>query len=218
METKIKIGNLIAETEKITKQIEYLNQIVSFNNDNLKSLVSLYRQENNDEESLHSLTRYLYWYSNMPTSDIGDLTGISYQKVRYVAGSIVKESVCLQCRDVFTSKFFSRRSYENTLCPKCTSQTAKQNNDVFLEDWMGTSELSKHFSNKTDYHKYLRSPHWENVRRQALKISGWKCQACSQRNEILDVHHNNYDCLYNETSKDVVVLCRTCHNKIHKKK
>lgn len=65
-----------------------------------------------------------------------------------------------------------------------------------------------------DYRAYLRSSHWKTVRRDALRRAGNKCQLCSSRIR-LEVHHNSYEHLWDETEQDVVVLCRRCHAKFH---
>jgi 5-methylcytosine-specific restriction endonuclease McrA len=67
-----------------------------------------------------------------------------------------------------------------------------------------------------NYRAYLQTSHWKEVRRSARKRAGGKCQLCSSRIR-LEVHHNNYECLWHETPQDVVVLCRRCHAKFHGK-
>lgn len=53
-----------------------------------------------------------------------------------------------------------------------------------------------------------------NVKKKALKFWGNACSLCKNPNK-LQVHHNNYDCLYKETDKDVLILCENCHSKFH---
>lgn len=67
-----------------------------------------------------------------------------------------------------------------------------------------------------NYRAYLRTSHWKTVRRDAKRRAGGKCQLCSSRFR-LEVHHNNYECLWHETEQDVIVLCRRCHAKFHGK-
>lgn len=66
------------------------------------------------------------------------------------------------------------------------------------------------------YKDYLQTSHWLETRKQALERAAHKCQLCSSPNN-LNVHHNNYSCLYNETDKDLIVLCKNCHSKFHDK-
>ena len=60
------------------------------------------------------------------------------------------------------------------------------------------------------YREYLESPHWEFVRDAALWAASYRCQLCRGQRD-LQVHHNNYDCLGDETPDDLVVLCKKCH-------
>lgn len=66
-----------------------------------------------------------------------------------------------------------------------------------------------------DYTHYLTTSHWKEVRREALHRAGHKCQLCGKNNRRLNVHHNAYDTLWNESHQDVVVLCEPCHKKHH---
>jgi 5-methylcytosine-specific restriction endonuclease McrA len=63
--------------------------------------------------------------------------------------------------------------------------------------------------------KYMEQEEWQVRRVQALTRAGYKCQTCGNRDTTLDVHHNNYERYGNERPQDLVVLCRSCHQKIH---
>ena len=64
------------------------------------------------------------------------------------------------------------------------------------------------------YQEYLESEHWQQARVAALEKAGYKCQLCSYRYG-LEVHHNNYDNLWNESEQDLFVLCEKCHKRHH---
>lgn len=66
---------------------------------------------------------------------------------------------------------------------------------------------------KIDYKEYLLSDHWVEFSFY-IKNKINSCQLCSSKTK-LQLHHNNYDCLYNEKESDVVVLCKKCHEKFH---
>jgi 5-methylcytosine-specific restriction endonuclease McrA len=61
---------------------------------------------------------------------------------------------------------------------------------------------------------YLRSDHWRETRAAALERAEHKCQVCAATKR-LDVHHNTYERLGQERPADLVVLCRTCHDRHH---
>lgn len=74
----------------------------------------------------------------------------------------------------------------------------------------------------TDYKKwyhevYLKSPHWEKLKKVALQRADRKCQVCSCNNFPLNVHHNTYQNLGHEYITDLVVLCERCHSRFHNK-
>lgn len=65
-----------------------------------------------------------------------------------------------------------------------------------------------------EYLRYLRSPKWQRVRRDALRRQP-ACVVCANK-DGLDVHHKTYERLGNERPEDVVVLCRNCHDAFHR--
>lgn len=66
-----------------------------------------------------------------------------------------------------------------------------------------------------NYQTYLKSAHWQKVRRAALKRAGLRCQICNESGVQLDVHHRTYERLGNEFDSDLTVLCNSCHGKFH---
>lgn len=72
----------------------------------------------------------------------------------------------------------------------------------------------KYTHKRIDYNLYLQTNHWQKVKRKALKRADYKCMLCSSRKE-LQIHHNNYDCLFIERRSDVVCLCQACHKTFH---
>lgn len=66
------------------------------------------------------------------------------------------------------------------------------------------------------YDEYLQTDHWKQTRQAALKRAKHKCQLCNSK-DSLNVHHNNYDCLFHEKESDLIVLCKNCHSKFHDK-
>lgn len=63
------------------------------------------------------------------------------------------------------------------------------------------------------YNEYLQTEHWRTISKEYKDKYG-KCQLCGST-KGLNVHHNNYDCLFHETDKDLIVLCSECHKKFH---
>ena|SRR6266566_2089291 len=64
------------------------------------------------------------------------------------------------------------------------------------------------------YHAYLRSPEWQALRYAVLQRSGGWCERCRGRRAV-DVHHRTYARKYRERLRDLVHLCRDCHEIQH---
>ena len=67
---------------------------------------------------------------------------------------------------------------------------------------------------KKKYVKYLQSHKWKNKRKLAIADAGGRCELCNCPYG-LEVHHRTYKNIYNETSKDLTVLCTLCHKLFH---
>ena len=65
------------------------------------------------------------------------------------------------------------------------------------------------------YTEYLKSNHWINLRNRFLKYSNNKCGIC-QSQQKLQVHHRTYKNKGCEEYKDLIVLCKKCHELYHK--
>ena len=67
------------------------------------------------------------------------------------------------------------------------------------------------------YHAYITSPEWQKTRARYFASNMPKsCLGCGTRDGPLDLHHRSYATLGNENLLDLVLLCRTCHENVHK--
>lgn len=64
------------------------------------------------------------------------------------------------------------------------------------------------------YAQYLKTEHWQNVRKAALERADYRCQACNEPDN-LHVHHRTYENRGCERDSDVTVLCKSCHERFH---
>lgn len=63
---------------------------------------------------------------------------------------------------------------------------------------------------------YLKSEKWKAVRLEALVRESGKCQICGEESISNDAHHAWYpDSIWDTTERQLVVLCRPCHDFIH---
>lgn len=65
------------------------------------------------------------------------------------------------------------------------------------------------------YSDYLNSTVWKEKALAIKKHMGEKCEICFSK-ESLEVHHITYNNITNESLKDLVVLCKSCHEEAHK--
>ena len=65
------------------------------------------------------------------------------------------------------------------------------------------------------YSDYLKSKHWMEFRQEILSIRK-KCQHCGIKKN-LNIHHKHYRTIGKEAGEDIIVLCKECHLRYHKK-
>ena len=65
------------------------------------------------------------------------------------------------------------------------------------------------------YADYLKSDHWQSMRRVAMSRASGRCQLCNTKSERLHVYHRTYIRRGCEWPEDLVVLCKTCHDIFH---
>jgi len=66
-----------------------------------------------------------------------------------------------------------------------------------------------------NYKTYLQSSEWEHKRIEAFKAWGFECSGCGCKNR-LQVHHLSYARIGKEEMGDLMPLCPSCHEFIHK--
>jgi len=65
------------------------------------------------------------------------------------------------------------------------------------------------------YQVYLLSDEWKETKEKAYKFHGPRCMKCRAETN-LQVHHATYENIYDEKLSDLVILCETCHELLHK--
>ena len=170
---------------------------------------------------------------DLPTSTIADMFGLSGREVWNIAASEpVSLFWCGKCgkqlgvrdrRDLTRLRRASRAlSYarpgdlEDTilLCNSCTNLQLQLHSEEQrlrrLARQARTAQLRT-----MPFAEYRMQPEWQVRRVQALTRARYRCQMCSSHDATLDVHHNSYQNYGDERPEDLVVLCRSCHQKFH---
>jgi len=66
------------------------------------------------------------------------------------------------------------------------------------------------------YLDFLNSNFWKEKRKWILKAHNNMCNKCGS-DKSLQIHHLNYFTVGNEGGDDVIVLCKSCHEKEHER-
>jgi hypothetical protein len=64
------------------------------------------------------------------------------------------------------------------------------------------------------YKEYLNTKHWLDKRSQVFESNGYECSKCKSKKQ-LHIHHKTYVRIGREKLKDLVVLCKSCHDREH---
>ncbi len=68
----------------------------------------------------------------------------------------------------------------------------------------------------TAYERYLESDHWRCLRKAKLEFAGYQCNRCRSMID-LHVHHVYYRRSWYQCQLcDLEVLCKACHERVHK--
>lgn len=65
-----------------------------------------------------------------------------------------------------------------------------------------------------NYNEYLKTSKWNSIRLQVLKRDKFICQGCLNAKAV-QVHHQNYNNLFDELLFQLISLCVDCHKKLH---
>jgi hypothetical protein len=71
--------------------------------------------------------------------------------------------------------------------------------------------------NKLEYDTYLASPEWRERSEYMRRKANYRCHLCNDHTTNLNVHHRTYERVGREFDDDLVVLCRDCHERFHRK-
>ena len=69
-----------------------------------------------------------------------------------------------------------------------------------------------HLPTKDQYQEYLKTDHWQAIRKERLKIDSYKCACCGTEKNV-QVHHTDYSkgWFHEDPHNDLITLCKKCH-------
>lgn len=117
-------------------------------------------------------------------------------------GSLYQIYRCLECGCTISSSV------------KQISDATARTDDGYKEIVRAYQErLAEALPNDLGREEFLRSPEWQAIRTRILALDGYACRVCGAAAE--DVHHRSNENYRNPKDKDLVSLCRRCHEAIH---
>ena len=170
---------------------------------------------------------------DVPTAAISDMFGMSGREVWAIAASEpISVFRCLDCGELLVVRdrrdlMRLRRALRaitcaragdpgdlTLLCDPCTAVRLELHSEEQrlrrLARQARTAQLRT-----MPFAEYRKQPEWQVRRVQALTRAQYRCQMGSSHDGTLDVHHNCYQNYGDERPEDLVVLCRSCHQKFH---
>jgi 5-methylcytosine-specific restriction endonuclease McrA len=163
---------------------------------------------------LRELAWYMYWETSIATESIGALLGCHHNGVANAVGGYPSGYLCRDCR---TEYYWSSRSDRDGRKHFIHRECLERSNAEFRAEWDGRQEEKAaqiEALRTMPYKAYLLTSHWQEVRQAALKRAKFRCQVCNGSG-LLDVHHRTYERRGDELPRDVIVLCRGCHQTFH---
>lgn len=70
---------------------------------------------------------------------------------------------------------------------------------------------------REEYQEYLKSDHWQSLRKRKLSHSKCRCAICGSTDR-LEVHHLQYKNIFDVDLTDLRILCNRCHDLFHELK
>jgi 5-methylcytosine-specific restriction endonuclease McrA len=158
-----------------------------------------------DDESLKKAHR-LYWRTDVRVAKIAEFLGIpNVNLVKLVVGPGSTGLACQDCRAefVFEDRQQAKRAAQEAqeklpLCKACITKRENRKQELHT----------------MPYELYLQTPEWKQRRQDALDRARKACQLCNCTT-TLEVHHRTYKRRGFESDHDLIVLCRSCHEKHH---
>ena len=182
----------------------------------------------------------LYWADNLEEildeKDLMKLFRISKKEILRIARSYPYEKLlpCSECGRVVSiialskaelaglrkTSLMQQRKGNRVICPTCMKKKTEKHQARIEEKERSKAiviQQAKRIEElrKMSYKKYLQTPEWKEIRLKKLKSAYFRCELCNKSGSALRVHHRTYERRGNEWLKDLIVLCKKCHEKFH---
>jgi hypothetical protein len=174
-----------------------------------------------EEGELKDYISFLYWHNreNISSKILADIVGIHYLKLKTWINPATCLVRCRDCNQYFEHTLTSRADLDKcettgeSICEDC--QDRRRQDNVSYEHYLASQRREIERLRSLPYSEYLKTEHWQEVRKAALKRARYRCQICNAADATLNVHHRTYEHRGEEYAADVVVLCENCHAVFH---
>jgi 5-methylcytosine-specific restriction endonuclease McrA len=202
----------------------------------LREMPKLIAAQLNDEDARIEAARYLYWMvpEIAPTTISEGLLGLPVTALPGRIGTVSGLVECDRCgaplqfrsrshmqsilRDVRRSQRKGHGYYAegySVICDPCWKSIQQERSAQWRkQESMRDARLLE--LRTMPYREYLKTPEWQARRKQHVKSAGFRCQVCNASDVQLNVHHRTYERRGNEYYKDLLALCRDCHEIFHR--
>lgn len=196
-----------------------------------KQAISLVAEEMlskaSSEDELLEIATQLYWFhEDVPTSIVYAALKTNAYHIQDVLPPVYIPLPCSDCKEPVEVSPRSRNklkdlrssSWRGPVCRACTEKRANRDlsNKAKWEAERAAEQAEIQRLKTIPYSEYLKSEHWQNLRRRMLKRASFRCQLCNTQGR-LNVHHRTYERRGCEEYSDLIVLCENCHGKFHGK-
>jgi hypothetical protein len=213
----------VEKADSILKKIEGLKSQLKRLRENLPSkVVEILRQT--PLQDIQRVVTDLYWSSE-------HIGGVIPRASKLVLSRQVQPDPkvfpvdCTDCGGERTASFKSWTEYKYqksrgrhrvTLCEYCRRERKRAEDERISKHRESRKHIEENLRSlrTMPYAQYLQTEHWKELRSLALKKAFYRCQLCNAQG-LMDVHHRTYERRGEEYIRDVIVLCRPCHEKHH---
>lgn len=217
----------ISEIETVLRDLEDSQTAVTELNNRLNELMASLGERLESIDDRIKAATWIYWMvPEVKAASIAAGLGLRSVRELWPAISEVTAGVaCDRCSDpiVFvtrtalkTANSQVRISQEfRVLCEECRSEVLASRAVGYRREAEARADRLVELK-EMPYELYLQTREWQDRRKQHLKSAGYRCQVCNSSGVVLDVHHRTYERRGNESYKDLIVLCRGCHDAFHR--
>lgn len=220
------------ELEAVLRDIQDMEEAIRELKERLYEIPAQMATQITDEEERQNAAAYLYWkVPDVPTQAIRQsLLGTDEKRFRKIVGKAKGEIICDRCgkpvafrsrthmKEVINAVKKGRSRYAEgytVLCDPCWQEVQAERTIRYRQDEAAYRARLQELKTMP-YAEYLKTPEWQQRRKQHLRSAGYRCQVCNASDVPLNVHHRTYERRGEERYKDLIALCQDCHELFHR--